>query len=87
MKSFRTLSAVLALSALVLSGCVKETFQTGIDGSKPADANGNGTLTLSEIYNYVYTKVYNQGPFWDGEEYVYQNVQVYPTNSSYALFK
>ena len=61
----------------------------GAGSGKPADANGNGTITLAELYDYVYWKVYNEGPFYDSETgtYVYQHVQVYPANSSYELFK
>ena len=62
-------------------------FSQGAMGDKPADANGNGTITLNEMYNYVYENCYNAGPFYESGEYVYQHVQVYPENSSYALFK
>ena len=57
----------------------------GAGSGRPADNNGNGTITLSELYDYVYWKVYNRGPF--GSESVYQHVQVYPSGSSYGLFK
>ena len=61
----------------------------GAGSGKPADANGNGTITLDELYDYVYRNVYAEGPFYDSETgtYVYQHVQVYPENSSYRLFK
>ena len=64
-----------------------EYITKGCGTGKPADANGNGTITLAELYDYVYWKVYNEGPFNDDGNYVYQHVQVYPENSSYALFK
>ena len=53
-------------------------FAYGAMGSKPADANGNGTITLSEMYNYVYTMSLEEAD---------QHAMVYPENSSYALFK
>ena len=56
-------------------------------GRKPADeeGDGNGTVTLNELYNYVYTHAL--GPYTsDGVDY-YQHAQVYPENSSYELFK
>ena len=54
MKSFRILSAVLAMSLLVFTGCVKETIHTGIDGNKPGISqltyegvtHGGKTVTL-----------------------------------------
>ena len=60
-------------------------FANGASGSKPADANGNGSITLLEMYNYVKTNAY--GPYNDGTGDYYQHVQVYPANSSYVLFK
>ena len=55
-------------------------------GRKPADeeGDGNGTVTLNELYNYVYTHAL--GPHASGGNY-YQHAQVYPENSSYELFK
>ena len=54
MKSFRILSAVLATSLLVFTGCVKESIHTGIDGNKPGISqltyegvtHGGKTVTL-----------------------------------------
>ena len=59
----------------------------GVLGDKPADASGNGTVTLSELYDYVYDNAI--GPYYneDDDKYYYQHAQVYPENSSYALFK
>ena len=59
----------------------------GAIGSKPADADGNGTITLNEMYNYVYTHAL--GPYYQEHDPTayYQHAQVYPENSSYALFK
>ena len=64
-------------------------MKQGATGSKPADSNGDGTITLKELYNYVYPLCYDAGPFFSEyyQAYVYQHVQVYPTNSSYELFK
>ena len=59
-------------------------FAAGAGSGFPADANGNGTITLSEMYDYVYDNAY--GPYYDGSDYYYQHAQVYPTGSSYALF-
>ena len=62
-------------------------FARGIRDGKPADADGDGTVTLCELYDYVYTNVYNRGPFQDASGELYQHVQVYPENSSYPLFR
>ena len=55
------------------------------DGSKYADADANkdGTVTLNELYNYVCDFCNYVGDIVD----YYQHTQVYPANSSYALFK
>ena len=47
-----------------------------------ADANNNRSITLSELYNYVKTNVYNKTVSYD-----VQTVQVYPSNSQYVLFE
>ena len=59
----------------------------GALGDKPADADGNGTVTLSEMYDYVYEHA--RGPYYEKNDPTayYQHAQVYPENSSYALFK
>ena len=62
-------------------------FARGIRDDKPADADGDGTVTLCELYDYVYTNVYNRGPYQEETGEVYQHVQVYPENSSYPLFR
>ncbi len=62
-------------------------FAEGASGDKPADADGNGTVTMIEMFNYVYTRCYEAGPFYEDGENVYQHVQMYPANSTYALFK
>ncbi len=61
----------------------------GLTGNKPADADGNGTITLNELFTYVHDKVLDDCPIYWKETglYYYQHVQVYPENSSYALFK
>ena len=59
----------------------------GVVANKAADSNNDGILTLEELYDYTYPRVVNEGPnHWEGSDY-YQHVQVYPENSSYALFK
>lgn len=51
----------------------------------PADLNGNGKITLDELYEYTYTKAI--GPYrYQGEDY-YQHARVYPVNCDYVLFK
>ena len=51
-------------------------FALGATGDKPADTNGNGVVTLKEMYNYI--KVNTEDV---------QHVQMYPANSGYGLFK
>ena len=60
-------------------------FAMGPGSGKPADANGNGTITMVELFNYVYENA--KGPYYDGYDYYYQHAQMYPTGSTYALFK
>ncbi|MBQ2310152.1 MAG: immunoglobulin domain-containing protein [Erysipelotrichales bacterium] len=57
-------------------------FAKGAGTGKPADANGNGVITMLEMFNYVYTNAL--GPY-NGTEY--QHAQMYPANSTYELFK
>ena len=57
----------------------------GIGNDHEADANKNGTMTLKEVYNYVYD--FALGPYYDGRSYYYQHVQMYPVNSTYPLFR
>ena len=61
----------------------------GVLGDKPADTDGNGTVTLSELYDYVYEHALGPYTALEGGNYVtyYQHAQVYPENSGYALFK
>nr|MBQ6242956.1 immunoglobulin domain-containing protein [Lachnospiraceae bacterium] len=60
-------------------------IQAGITNLR-ADGDGNGTITLSEMYDYLCDKIF--GPYGpDGDVTHYQHVQVYPENSSYQLFK
>ena len=54
-------------------------------GKGAADADKNGKITLSELYNYAYKNA--KGPYWDGYDNYYQHARVYPTNSTYVLFK
>ncbi len=60
-------------------------FAQGASGSKPADTNGDGTVTMKEMYTYIQDNA--SGPYYDGESYYYQDVQMYPENSNYGLFK
>ena len=62
-------------------------FAMGASGDKPADADGNGTVNMTEMFNYCYQKCYDAGPFNEDGENVYQHVQMYPAGSTYALFK
>ena len=62
-------------------------FCQGASGDKPADADGNGTINMTEMFNYCYQKCYDAGPFNEDGENVYQHVQMYPVGSTYALFK
>ena len=57
-------------------------FAAGFNTGKPADANGNGTITMIELFNYVYENAL--GPY---NGYAYQHAQMYPEGSTYALFK
>ncbi|MBO4837907.1 MAG: immunoglobulin domain-containing protein [Lachnospiraceae bacterium] len=54
----------------------------GSSGHMPADTNNDNYVTLNELYTYIsqYDTVTFQGSYT-------QQVQVYPTNSSYKLFK
>ena len=51
----------------------------------PADSSKDGLVTLDEMYQYCLENAY--GPHYDGTDYYYQHVQVYPENSSYPLFR
>ena len=54
-------------------------------GKGAADADGNKKVTLNELYKYVYKKA--KGPYYDGTGYYYQHARVYPSDSTYVLFK
>ncbi len=60
----------------------------GCGSGKPADSNNNGTITLGELYRYVYDNCVAKAHHLDDDptDY-YQHAQIYPENSSYALFK
>ncbi len=58
------------------------TEGVGTYGSIPADSDGDGILTLSELFGYI-SNVGDDHIFVD---YQTQQVQVYPTGSDYALF-
>ena len=69
-----------------LSTCFARHIIGGITGDKPADDDDNGTITLNELYEYLYEKCLGpHGP--TGDVTHYQHVQVYPENSSYPLFR
>ena len=61
-------------------------FSEGAGSGKPADANGDGYLTLDELYYYSYERAF--GPYTDSYGYNnYQHAMMYPEFCSYALFK
>ena len=65
-------------------------FCQGALGDKPADADGNGILSMKELFDYVYERA--KGPYYRdyGNGYYetcYQHAQMYPEHSGYALFK
>ena len=51
----------------------------GVDGSLPADANNDGLLTQRELFSFIKTSEENEN--------MQQDVQAYPMNSDYVLFK
>ena len=57
----------------------------GSSGSMPADTNSDGYVTLKELYTYI--AQYDSYTFYDGYDYYTQQVQYYPENSTYKLFK
>ena len=56
----------------------------GLEGSMPADTDGDGFVTLDELYRYI--AQYNNYLFYDGYYYYTQQVQVYPENCAFKLF-
>ncbi|MBQ3761119.1 MAG: leucine-rich repeat protein [Clostridia bacterium] len=64
------------------------TNGVGTTANMPADANSNGEITMHELFTYIKTNC-DPMQFWDSSTgaYVNQHVQVYPTNSSFVLFK
>ncbi len=53
----------------------------------PADADGNGVVDLTELFNYIKTNdTFRITSIDDGKTY-YQHVQRYPVGSSYPLFR
>ena len=62
----------------------------GLSGSMPADADGDGQVTLHELYAYI-SRVGDDTPLGnnDGNDdgAYYQHVQVYPSNSGFVLFR
>jgi len=61
-----------AFTAALLEGCGYNYF--------PADSDSNGKITLEEAYLYVKDKISS----W-GNLYLNQDVQVYPTNSTFIF--
>ena len=57
----------------------------GTKGNSPADADGDGYLTLQELFSYL--RQYNTYPFNVHGTIHYQHVQCYPQNSDYKLLK
>ncbi len=60
------------------------TDGVGTSGRMPADSDRNGVLTLNELFSYI-SSVGDNRPF--GNYGDTQQVQVYPTGSSYELFR
>lgn len=62
---------------------------TGINGTMPADTEGNnnGRLTLHELFSYI--SRHGDGKTWDTPDRgtVHQFVQVYPKNSGFEMFR
>ena len=58
----------------------------GNSGHMPADTNNDSRTTLQELYKYI-SKVGDKYPFHSSGETYYQHVQVFPSNSSYQLFR
>ena len=59
-----------------------EALVRGVNGTMPADVNGDKVVTLSELFNYIESDETIQYYQTQG----YQHTQVYPENSSYQLF-
>jgi hypothetical protein len=62
----------------------------GDSGSMPADTNKDNVVTLNELYKYIAKYDTYTFSYLDSEDHVMtatQQVQVYPVNSSYKLFK
>ena len=60
----------------------------GVDtsGKMPADADGNGKLTLQELYAYISSVGDNTPIYTSYFDFSYQHVQVYPAKSGFVLF-
>ena len=65
------------------------TDGVGLSGSMPADGNGNGALTLDELYAYISRTGDNTCLGYDdwNNVYYYQHVQVYPAGCDFVLFR
>jgi hypothetical protein len=61
------------------------TYYLSKGGKGAADSNKDRKITLKELYKYVSKNA--KGPYYDGYGYYYQHARVYPSNSSYVLFK
>ena len=57
----------------------------GVSNTMPADTDGDSAVTLHELFLYI--KENATGPYVVSGVTYYQNVQEYPKNSSYKLFK
>lgn len=65
-------------------------MRVGATGKKPADTNGDKKITLHELYAYTYKKCIEECKFGIRHEYgieSIQHVQVYPTKSSFIIFR
>ena len=64
-------------------GCGWDELLKRATGSFPADSNGDGSFTLSEVYSYAAADISSRK--YGGGNYV-QTVQVYPSSCSFVLF-
>ena len=61
------------------------TSGVGTSGSMPADNDGNGCLTLKELYGYIKLEG-DYFPIASASRVYYQHAQVYPADSGFVLF-
>ena len=66
--------------------CEAGGWVNGGRGSLLGDKNGDAIVTGYEAYKYPYDKLYGK-LFYDGYDYYTQNVQYYPSGSTFPLFR